>query len=173
MKNFFSQFVFQTIRNNLKLNSNTYLISSVISPSSSFFLPDPSLFELFSVEDVVSIFRILLDVLVFVNGREVCITFSPLFPEASSLGGGGTAQNARLLHSKKSIPSLAMTLEDKRHSFMAFRKNCVGVPTFPWGAIEGGRNSDKRPTEMDLFNGKARHLSDRSSWLRSVQCFKW
>ena len=57
-------------------------------------------------------------------------------PSSLTFLGGGTALNARRLLSKKSNPSLEMTLGDKRHCFMAFRKYSDGVPTFPYGKIK-------------------------------------
>ena len=98
--------------------------------------------------EVASIFRFLL----FSNGAEVVAviveqsrTSFPFFffrendvvvPSSLTFLGGGTALNARRLLSKKSNPSLEMTLGDKRHCFMAFRKYSDGVPTFPYGKIK-------------------------------------
>ena len=99
--------------------------------------------------EVASIFRFLL----FSNGADVVLvvaveqsrTSLPFFffrendvvvPSSLTFLGGGTALNARRLLSKKSNPSLEMTLGDKRHCFMAFRKYSDGVPTFPYGKIK-------------------------------------
>ena len=66
---------------------------------------------------------------------------------------------------------LPIDLVDNLHSLIACKKCFVGVPTLPFGAIEGGLSSDKLfRSILDEDKENVRHLDDNSSSCRSVQC---
>ena len=90
-----------------------------------------------------------------------------------TLEGGATLLNIRFRFFDRFRPNFAIAFEDNLHSLIACKKYFEGVPTLPFGAIEGGLNSDKllRSIPEDTGIGNVKHLEVNSTSSRSVQCF--
>ena len=89
-----------------------------------------------------------------------------------TLEGGATLLNIRFRAFERFRPNFAIAFEDNLHSLIACKKYFEGVPTLPFGAIEGGLNSDKLPKSIpeDTGIGNVKHLEVNSTSSRSVQC---